>query len=150
MVHWTNSNLYIFFLKKYIRFKSESFAGIMRIASPFPIELDREQPSYVCSRLYGFFKKKMLCKNNSKQSFTADHPTPLELFFSYRVNNILVYRSVSCFFCLLVFIRLLKAPVLSQHNSLLPRPVGEDRKHWPWFATLLDLTTLVFLKKRIV
>lgn len=95
-----------------------------------------------------FLKKKMLCKNNSKQSFTADHSTPLELFFSYRVNNILVYRSVSCFFCLLVFIRLLKAPVLIQHNALLPRPVGEDRKHWPWFATLLDLTTLVFFKKK--
>lgn len=60
-----------------------------------------------------------------------------------------MYRSVSCFFfCLLVFIRLLKAPVLSQHNALLPRPVGEDRKHWPWFATLLDLTTLVFFKKK--
>lgn len=90
----------------------------------------------------------MLCKNNSKQSFTADHSTPLELFFSYSVNNILVYRSVLWFFFLYVFIRLLKAPVLSQHNALLPRPVGEDRKHWPWFATLLDFTTLVKKKTK--
>lgn len=121
----------------------------MRIASPFPIELDREQPSYVCSRLYGFLKKKCfvrIIQNNLSPQITRRR---WSYFFSYRVNNILVYRSVSCFFfCLLVFIRLLKAPVLSQHNALLPRPVGEDRKHWPWFATLLDLTTLVFLKKK--
>lgn len=98
MVHWTNSNLYIFFLKKYIRFKSESFAGIMRIASPFPIELDREQPSYVCSRLYGFLKKKCfvrIIQNNLSPQITRRR---WSYFFSYRVNNILVYRSVSCFF----------------------------------------------------